>query len=174
MPPLRQAARVLPCADCLQRLRSPDLRGQRPAPSLLTLRCVTFRQIPGLPAISERATPTSRDDYFPREVFFFAFGFVGASLPAAAARAFCFFVAMSASPRRCQLPCSRPLRGGRRATGERIRRHPGIAAILVTADVNRALLIGEHNLAELLRASKRRSTEMTMNLDRRSPPRRAL
>lgn len=31
--------------------------------------------------------------YFPREVFFFGFGFPGMSLPAAAARFFCFFVA---------------------------------------------------------------------------------
>ena len=35
-----------------------------------------------------------RRSYFPREVFFFGFGFAGISLPAAAARAFCFFVAM--------------------------------------------------------------------------------
>jgi hypothetical protein len=34
--------------------------------------------------------------YFPREVFFFGFvcGFPGMSLPAAAARFFCFFVAI--------------------------------------------------------------------------------
>jgi len=31
--------------------------------------------------------------YFPREVFFFGFGFPGMSLPPAAARFFCFFVA---------------------------------------------------------------------------------
>jgi hypothetical protein len=37
---------------------------------------------------SEPAQP-----YFPREVFFFCFGFPGLSLPAAAARFFCFFVA---------------------------------------------------------------------------------
>jgi hypothetical protein len=35
--------------------------------------------------------------YFPREVFFFGFGLVGTSLPAAAARAFCFFVVTSTS-----------------------------------------------------------------------------
>jgi Asparagine synthase len=34
-----------------------------------------------------------RRRYLPREVFFFGFGFVGFSLPAAVARAFCFFVA---------------------------------------------------------------------------------
>jgi len=33
----------------------------------------------------------------PREVFFFGLGFAGVSLPAAAARAFCFFVAMRVS-----------------------------------------------------------------------------
>jgi hypothetical protein len=32
--------------------------------------------------------------YLPHEVFFFGFGFAGWSLPAAAARGFCFFVAI--------------------------------------------------------------------------------
>jgi hypothetical protein len=37
--------------------------------------------------------------YFPREVFFgFVFGFPGMSLPAAAARFFCFFVATDPPP----------------------------------------------------------------------------
>jgi hypothetical protein len=38
-------------------------------------------------------TGRARAGYFPREVFFFGFGFPGLSLPAAAARFFCFFVA---------------------------------------------------------------------------------
>ena len=35
-----------------------------------------------------------RVDYFPREVFFLGFGLPGLSVPAAAARFFCFFVAI--------------------------------------------------------------------------------
>jgi hypothetical protein len=38
--------------------------------------------------------------YLPREVFFFGFGLPVGSLPAAAARAFCFFVAKDPSDRR--------------------------------------------------------------------------
>jgi hypothetical protein len=38
-----------------------------------------------------------RRRYLPREIFFFGFGFVGISLPAAFARAFCFFVATRSS-----------------------------------------------------------------------------
>jgi hypothetical protein len=37
----------------------------------------------------------------PREVFFFGFGFAGRSFPAAAARAFCFFVATLPSGSGC-------------------------------------------------------------------------
>jgi hypothetical protein len=39
-------------------------------------------------------TRCARRAYFPREVFFFGFGFADGSLPAAAARAFCFLVAI--------------------------------------------------------------------------------
>jgi hypothetical protein len=35
----------------------------------------------------------AHESYLPREVFFFGFGLPVGSLPAAAARAFCFFVA---------------------------------------------------------------------------------
>jgi hypothetical protein len=42
---------------------------------------------------AERGRPPPRADYLPREVFFFGFGLPGSSLPAAAARAFCFLVA---------------------------------------------------------------------------------
>lgn len=40
-------------------------------------------------------SPTTGMAYFPREVFFFGLGLPGDSLPAAAARFFCFFVATS-------------------------------------------------------------------------------
>ena len=42
---------------------------------------------------SERSGRRRAGRYLPREVFFFGFGFPSVSLPAAAARAFCFFVA---------------------------------------------------------------------------------
>src|SRR5215211_6232472 len=44
-------------------------------------------------ATRRAAGPQPRADYLPREVFFFGFGLPGSSLPAAAARAFCFLVA---------------------------------------------------------------------------------
>ena len=40
--------------------------------------------------------------YLPRDVFFLGFGFTDVSLPAAAARAFCFLVVTKSSDRRCR------------------------------------------------------------------------
>lgn len=46
-----------------------------------------------MPAVVARLERACTRSYFPREVFFFGFGFPGMSLPATAARLFSFLVA---------------------------------------------------------------------------------
>src|SRR5215218_9983182 len=55
-------------------------------------------------ATRRAAGPQPRADYLPREVFFFGFGLPGSSLPAAAARAFCFLVATNPPIAVCSHP----------------------------------------------------------------------
>ena len=76
----------------------------RPLASVSVKQLIADGRRPASQSVGTVSLPRRRrgPGYFPREVFFFGFGFAELSLPAAVARAFCFFVATSASSRCCR------------------------------------------------------------------------
>ncbi len=77
----------------------------RPLASVSVKQLIADGRRPASQSVGPVSLPRRRwgPGYFPREVFFFfGFGFAELSLPAAVARAFCFFVATSASSRCCR------------------------------------------------------------------------
>jgi hypothetical protein len=74
---------------------SPIESPNAPSAAALARRARPFGSTSTTPCRRARFDLALTSDHFPREVFFFGLGFAWTSFPAAAARAFCFFVATS-------------------------------------------------------------------------------